>query len=232
MSLVERYRKNGYVVLPDAVKWIVADVRTHLQQLYDMQHESFRNGCRTLAKNTELLRAFLAENIRSTVEQLGIRRQIMQTQPVCHAMGFDRTFDGVAAHQDYPAIQSSLNAVTVWMPMHDVGLDDYPVEVVPGSHLLGLLPAKSGEHYSEVDAAGMEFVPVAVPFGAVLLFSVFTVHRTRTPGVGTRVAFSHRYEDAGDPTWFQRGCPSAQKRVIDREVRWTPTIEQVRAVFA
>ena len=135
------------------------------------------------------------------------------------------------AHQDWPALQTGLNTVVVWIPLHDVGEDNYPLEMVPGSHLLGLLPAKAGEHYSEVETEGMEFVPVPVPAGSALLFSVFTVHRTRTPGTGTRVAYSHRYEDANDPWYYEHGCYSAQRCVIDREIKHAPTIEQVRSVF-
>jgi ectoine hydroxylase-related dioxygenase (phytanoyl-CoA dioxygenase family) len=77
----------------------------------------------------------------------------------------------------------------------------------------------------------MNFIPITMKRGDVLLFSAFTVHRTRTPGTGLRVAFSHRFENAID-RWFVQYGHSAQRRVIDREVKWTPTPEQVREVFA
>jgi ectoine hydroxylase-related dioxygenase (phytanoyl-CoA dioxygenase family) len=78
----------------------------------------------------------------------------------------------------------------------------------------------------------MEFVPVTMKRGDVLLFSAFTVHRTRTPGTGLRAAFSHRFENVADRWFGEHNFYSAQRRTIDREVKWTPTPEQVRKVFA
>jgi ectoine hydroxylase-related dioxygenase (phytanoyl-CoA dioxygenase family) len=77
----------------------------------------------------------------------------------------------------------------------------------------------------------MNFVPVTMKRGDALLFSAFTVHRTRTPGTGLRAAFSHRFENAADPWFKAHDGYSAQRRTIDREARWTPTLEQVRKAF-
>ncbi len=234
MTFAEQYRRDGYVVLPDAV-WLpphVQGVRARFQEIYNRSPEAFRADARLLAKRTSIMQMFLAPDMMKAVAALGIRRPIMQTNPVCHAMGFDKSFDGTHAHQDWPALQSGLNTVVAWVPFHPVDEDAYPVEVVPGSHLKGLLPAKAGEHYSEVDASGMEFVPVTVPAGGALLFSVFTVHRTRTPGAKTRVAISMRYEDALDAAFIEQGYPSTQSRVIERELKWQPTQQAVQAVFA
>jgi len=235
MTLVEQYRRDGFVVLHNAVElplrlWGCV-VEEWLSEEYDISPEAFRAEARLIAKETAVMDLFLSTDIQDVVNALGIVNPIMQTSPVMHAMGFDKSFDGTHAHQDWPALQSSLNAITVWIPLHDVGVDNYPLEVVPGSHRLGLLPAKVGEHYSEVDTAGMEFVPVPVPVGGALLFSAFTVHRTRTPGVGKRVAFSHRYEDAADPWFLDHDYYCAQKRVIDREVKYAPSVEEVRAAI-
>ena len=234
MTFAEQFRRDGYVVLPDAV-WLpphVQGVRARFQEIYNRSPDAFRAEARLLAKRTSIMKMFLAPDMMKAVAALGIRRPIMQTNPVCHAMGYDLSFDGTHPHQDWPALQSGLNTVVAWIPFHPVDEDSYPVEVAPGSHLKGLLPAKAGEHYSEVDAGGMEFVPVPVPAGGVLLFSVFTVHRTRTPGTKTRVAISHRYEDALDPFFVQNGHYSAQRRVIERELKMAPTQVQVQAVFA
>lgn len=221
MSFRDFYKRHGYVVIPSGVFPAPVSLEPF--------EKNVRSAARLAAKRVDVMAMFMELSLAAMT--LGIGVPIFQTSPVCHAMGYDKDFEGVGPHQDWPALQSSLNAITAWIPMHPVTPDTYPLEVVPGSHLLGYLPAKVTEHYSEVDATGMEFVPINVPLGGALLFSVFTVHRTRVPGTGRRVAFSMRFEDAAEPTFRERGCPSAQRRVIERAVVWTPTPEQVRASF-
>jgi hypothetical protein len=46
------------------------------------------------------------------------------------------------------------------------------------------------------------------------------------------VAFSHRYEDSADPWAVEHDHYSAQKRIIEREIKTAPSVEQVRAVFS
>jgi len=235
MTVADRYHQDGFVVLKDAVRipQHMYVERAFLKDVCAVQGiDAFRSEARLLAKRVEVMRLFLAPDMLRAVQMLGVRQPIMQTAPVCHAMGFDQTFDGTAPHQDWPALQSGLNTVVAWIPLHTVGEEHYPLEIARGSHLLGLLPAKAGVHYSEVDASGLTFEPVLVPVGSVILFSVVTVHRTRTSGTKTRLALSHRYEDALDPAFVNRGYPSAQSRVIEREMKWTPTQADVQAVFA
>lgn len=228
----EFYRKNGYIVVPNLFEPIRGVMAARLRMASLVSVDALRAECRLISRKVEILGLFASNNVCGVAQSIcGIGEPIAQTNPVCHAMGFDESYDGVGPHQDWPALQSSLNAVTVWIPLDNVDEDDYPVEVVPGSHMLGLLPAKAGAHYSEIDAAGVEFVPVYVPRGGALFFSVFTIHRTRTPGIRPRVAFSHRYEDGACDWFVEQGYPSAQSRVIDRKIRVIPSMEHVRRAF-
>lgn len=234
--MIEHYKKYGYVVLRDAVQNPLAFGK---QELYDdlrgvhaESEDDYRGVCRLLAQGVVTSSMFVTSKLLDAIATLGVSSPVFCTVPVAHFMAPDLWHEGVGAHQDWPALQSGLDTIVAWMPFFDVGLDDYPLEVVPGSHLRGLLPNKAGEHINEIDTNGMEFVPVTMQAGDVLLFSAFTVHRTRTPGMGFRAAISHRYENAVDKSFLKRGFYSAQRRVIDREVKWTPTPEQVREVFA
>lgn len=234
MSIVTDYRRDGYCVLRNVFQFpMIAEQMKHKHAEWKaMPKDEYLRAARLFAQGVSQTVIFAAPPIWEAVQALGVKDPVFLTTPAVHVMGVDETWEGVSAHQDWPALQSGLNGVVVWIPYTNVGLDNYPVEFVPGSHLRGLLPAKAGAHYSEVDTDGMEFVPVPVNVGDVLLFSVFTVHRTRTPGHGFRLAFSHRYEDSADPWFKEHGNYSAQCRAIDREVKWTPTVDQVRSVFA
>lgn len=228
------YKERGYVVAKSLR--IIEPIKTgeyafrRLAEARERSVDAFRCEARLIAREVSVNRMFCEIRHLPFVVRL-IRRPVFQTAPVLHAMGFDESFDGTHAHQDWPALQSGLNTLVAWVPLHDVTEDSFPLEVVPGSHLRGLLPATPGAHYSEVDTTGMEFVPVSVPAGAVLFMSVFLVHRTRTPGTKKRIALSHRYEDALDPWFRMNGCYSAQSRVIDREIRNVPPVDAVRNIF-
>jgi hypothetical protein len=235
---VEQYNRDGFVVLRGALDHaldympIAEPIERELRALYSQSKEEYLKRARLLSREFWATRICSELEIFYDAQRLGVRQPAFLTNPAVHVMGVDHEFDGVGAHQDWPALQSGLNTVVVWIPLTDVTLENYPVELVPGSHLRGLLPAMPGAHYSAVDTEGMEFVPAPMRCGDVLLFSVFTVHRTRIPGIGFRLALSHRYEDAEDPWFKQHGNYSAQSRVIEREVKWTPSVEQVKAVFS
>jgi hypothetical protein len=235
--VIEEYKRDGYVVVPGAVEDTVLGDKDALYKALREAHaasdEEYRLACRLMAAHVSTIEMFVTPKLLWAVLDLGIRDPVFLTSIVAHIMGPDLWNEGAVAHQDWPALQSGLDTVVAWIPLFDVGLDDYPVEVVPGSHLLGLLPSKEvKDGAAVVDTSGMEFVPVTMKRGDVLLFSAFTVHRTRTPGTGLRAAFSHRFENVADRWFGEHNFYSAQRRTIDREVKWTPTPEQVRKVFA
>lgn len=244
MSIIEDYKRDGYAVLKNAVgqevmPGITAEsLHDELRETYAKSVDQYLKDVRLLARYASVMNLFLQPNIALHCRLLGVMVPVFQTSPAVHLMAEDLKipggYDGIGAHQDWPALQSGLDTVVVWLPLFDVGEDNFPVEVVPGSHLRGLLPAVPGQHISEVDATGMEFKPIPVARGDALLFSVFTVHRTRREGKGFRIAFSMRYENAIEPTFVERGLPFAQSRTIQRELITPdfPTVDQVQAVFA
>lgn len=230
---VAEYHANGFTVLRGAIDFGFAPGTMDLlcNTWKRLPRDEYLRAARRQAKGLLAHGVFLAPAIQRAVSQIGIREPLMLTHPAVHVMGVDPNWDGVSAHQDWTALQSGLNTVVVWIPFTDVGLENYPVEFVRGSHLEGLMPAKPGAHYSEVETDGLEFEPVPVKAGDAILFSAFTLHRTRLPGTGFRLAVSHRYEDASDPWFKEHHDYSAQRTVIERAVKDAPTREQVQAVF-
>jgi ectoine hydroxylase-related dioxygenase (phytanoyl-CoA dioxygenase family) len=82
---------------------------------------------------------------------------------------------GLDAHQDFPSVQGSIDGFVVWVPLVDIDLNRYPLEVIPQSHKNGILP--SFEHndstwvvkpecYTEAD-----FIPVVCEAGDVIFMS-------------------------------------------------------------
>jgi hypothetical protein len=147
---------------------------------------------------------------------------------------------GLVPHQDFPSVQASLNGAIVWLPLVNVDKDNYPMEVIPGSHVRGLAPMiNHGSSTWEVDPSwydARQFVPVEVDPGDVVLMSMFTIHRSSergTPG-RLRLAVSTRFDDGNEPTFVDRAYPSAFVRTVHREqyVKDFPSRELVEKTFA
>lgn len=129
---------------------------------------------------------------------------------------------GFSTHQDWPSVRGSLDGMVVWLPLVDVDKDLYPLEVIPRSHRNGLLPLNQDpnnpwelcpDSYNASD-----FVPVEVKKGDVVFMSNFTVHRSGTHGRPDRVrlACSTRYDNGDEPTFIERGYPTAYVRSVNR----------------
>ncbi len=169
---------------------------------------------RVFNKLKSLYELFLADGIADACSELGVVLPLMHTLPLFHVMSYrlrlDEGYHGFEAHQDWTGLQTSLNAVVVWLPLHDIDRERFPLEVLPKSHLQGLWRETEGSE---------AFMPVEVAKGDAVFMTPFTVHRTglsKTPRL--RTAVSWRYEDALEPTFVERGYPFAQTRTVNHDL--------------
>lgn len=138
-------------------------------------------------------------------------------------------------HQDWRSGQGSLNAVTVWVPLHDVTAEHGAIDFIPGSHLLG---------YKPIDVIGnpMRFlmrdppldsaprVTATLQRGECILFSQFLIHQSGTNISGTpRFTSQFRFADRSDPAFIANNyrIPTSSELVWDRP----PSAEMVAEVF-
>jgi hypothetical protein len=173
------------------------------------------------ARQTQYLasvhRVGLSPPIAGLLDQLGIAVPTQSTRPVIHFMADGLRFEGgyhkSPAHQDWRSVQGSLDGLTLWLPLYDVGSGDFPLEVVPGSQRQGLLDSVD-------DAFGHRLADAAVPpdadfralpmrRGDVAAFSGFLVHRTGTVGGDrVRIALSYRFNNAAEASYISRLYPN------------------------
>lgn len=174
---------------------------------------------------------------------LGIEMPVMQSRTVFHVMSnelkFVNGYFGFDVHQDWPSLQSSLDMVTVWIPLVDVDANLFPMEVIPGSHLKGLCRGGLSEHISTIDPSEYqesEFVRVEAQRGDVVFMTAFCLHRSAVDGRShdVRLAASCRYENAMERHVIEHAYPYCQQNIIRREpiIENFPTQEQVKAVFS
>ncbi len=212
-----------------------------LVTLHDASIPVYLQTVRLSAKLTSVFSMYLAPGIAEITRALGVSMPVWQTAPVVHLMAeklrIPGGYYGVDVHQDWPALQSSLDAITVWIPLFDVSENSFPLEVAPRSHIGGLLGGSPSEHVYAIDPTeleGMKFVPLEVPRGGIALMSGFTVHRSGLKGEDNlRFAFSHRYENAAETTFINRVYPTAQGRTIRRDLidPGFPEKDEIRRIY-
>ena len=234
MSLRENFNRDGYVKKSFPEDIIIPEWWNEIMFARTFKEGSYTAFLRMAAKSLRVQKLFIGV-VTDFLEYLGVNPISIIEQPVLHVMSpalrIPDGYYGTAAHQDWPSTQGSLDCVTVWIALTDAGAGNFPLEVIPGSHKRGLLDGKMNGSVLEVEAEDKDFVSLECKAGDVIFMSGFLIHRTGK-GAGFRVAVSQRFDNAAESTFIERGYPCAQKRVVDREIKWKPTVEQVKAIYA
>ncbi len=212
-----------------------------MAKLLEASVDRYLASLRLCARLFQLHALFMHEKVKILAASLGASFPVFQTSPVFHVMSANLRipggYYGYGAHQDWPALQSGLDTVNVWLPFVDVDGENYTLDIIPGSHLGGLYAGQMGSNAFEIDPGQYkegDFIPVCAGPGDVLLMSVFLVHRSSTQGGNrVRIASSMRYENGADPYFIEHAYPTVHKRVVERRFLYDdlPTTEQIRAVF-
>ena len=181
---------------------------------------------RHCAKLVSLQKLVASDSLVDVAADIGMAAPALSTSPVLHVMSdllrIPNGYFGVGPHQDFPSVQGSLDAMTMWLSLFDVPIDGYPVQFIPGSHKRGIWPSQVTEHSVEVlpeTFQNDDFVSVAVARGDLLVFNGFTVHRSAIDDdrSGLRIAASIRYDNTQETTYVDRLYPSAYRRTVIRE---------------
>jgi hypothetical protein len=183
----------------------------------------------------------LCPELMAVVRELGLELPAISTRPVIHYMA-DRLkipggYQKTPPHQDWRSVQGSLDGITIWTPLYDVGPNDYPLEVSPGSHLGGLMDATPDmpnyrvlpELYREPD-----FQPLELKAGDAVIFSGFLLHRTGETGAErVRVSLSFRFNNAAEPQFVRRNYPNPYVYRPDPAILTPdfPSAQELAAIF-
>lgn len=167
----------------------------------------------------------------AALASLGISAPVCPTPPICYflteALAIPGDHHRAPAHQDWRYLQSSLDALTVWVPLVEVDRATGVVELLPESHRRGLWPTEGARMDLRIrqdllpDSGWV--APHLLP-GDALAFSALTVHRSGVNASGRmRWAVAFRYANLDEPTFIRRGYPNPY--------RYQPTLELLEPGF-
>ncbi|MBU2878010.1 phytanoyl-CoA dioxygenase family protein [Aliiglaciecola lipolytica] len=203
-----------------------ADVFESMQLLHKMDIEQYKKTAASLWRKMSVYNLLHHPIIQNYVNKNFLIQDIVipggQVVLIqAESLRIPNGYFGLSAHQDFPSVNGSLDGFVVWVPLVDIDVHRYPLEIIPGSHLKGVYPTLENEnstweikqeYYSESD-----FLPVECSVGDVVFLSNFTIHRSSQKGDGRlRLACSTRYDNSDEKTFIKRGYPSAYIRTVDR----------------
>jgi len=237
MTLRDDYNRDGYFVKRGIFPIFSHDLEK-IKEVFNRGPDIYTAYLASEAKSVRLYNWLCCSNILEELISLGFSSDVGNSaiaySPVLHVMSDElripNGYNGTAPHQDWSSMQGSLDAVTIWVPLTETK-NNFPLEAIRGSHKAGLLDGEFNGSVLEVAVDAGDFVAIDCEPGDVVFMSSFLVHRTGAGSDGLRIAASMRFDNAAEPTFIERGYPCAQKRVVDREIRWKPTVEQVREIF-
>lgn len=214
----------------------------NMAKLFAADANAYLAAARHLNKLLSVQDLLFHESVRTYFKRFGLPLLSVPTSPVVSIMGeklkIPGGYHGLAPHQDWPSMQGSLDALVIWTPLMDVDDVNFPLQVIPQSHLRGMWEGSNTTAAREIDPQlydDDDFVSVIVERGDVVLMSAFTVHRT---GVtydgqecsGLRIACNTRVENSAENTFVKRQFPCAYRRTVERELitKDFPSLAQVK----
>ena len=183
--------------------------------LFKSNFKDFIGAAKAAQHIISLQRICLSEKIIKVVRGLGLEEPIVCVKPIIyfnsrHIAKIEGHYK-TPSHQDWRSMQGSLNSIVIWSPLVNTDINLGAIEVVPKSHLQGLVETEKDEwfrHIPETVAPISSFVPVEVNIGDVVAFSAFTIHRSgNNVTENIRWSIHMRYNDASEKTFLDRSMP-------------------------
>jgi|GEM_PF-6187242 len=139
-------------------------------------------------------------------------------------------------HQDWAGLMGSLDSVVAWLPLVPFTKELGFLEIVPGSHLSGLLKhVPSGPTVEISEEHEYDFQPIPMELGDVLFFSTFSIHRSgENISDLIRLSVNFRYDNNEEINFAERCFPNSfvYNRVqLVEQIPGFPKPEDIQKVF-
>jgi ectoine hydroxylase-related dioxygenase (phytanoyl-CoA dioxygenase family) len=186
-------------------------------RLFEENTNVFINCGKQVQHLISLHRLSLNDKVISLVKDVGLSFPNISTRPVLYfnhpKLAKEKVYHTVDAHQDWRSMQGSLNSVVIWIPLIDIDKKKGALEIIPGSHLNGLVTNNIEHGFGMIDKTIYKddsFISISVEVGDILLFSSLLIHQSGNNVSNTpRWSCHFRYNDLYEETFINRGYPHA-----------------------
>jgi hypothetical protein len=183
-----------------------------MRKLFISDLEAFVNCGKQAQHLISLHRLSLDSSVELAVKSMGLEFPNISTRPVLFfnnpSLANKRVYHTVDSHQDWRSMQGSLDAVVLWCPLIDIDKSLGALEIVPGSHLRGLITESVESGFGMVPEhcfTENDWITAEVERGDALFFSSFLVHRSGN-NITNRIRWSchFRYNNLREPSFIDR----------------------------
>jgi hypothetical protein len=139
--------------------------------------------------------------LKRVMKMLGGEQVLVHPKPIGRLIFPNCESLTVHAHQDYRFMSGDTECFTVWIPLHDCPTDVGPLQILEGSHRMGVINHEDENlHVPEIPAQAVaegDWVGGHIHAGDVLIFHSLTVHAA-SPNRSERLRLSIdcRFQDS------------------------------------
>jgi len=257
-NFTDFYRENGYVILTDLFSKQDLDqarsdifslfetrfMETNKEKLtenslltfyYEKEKEMWKQCARRMFDLLSVYSLATKLDVLKMLKKIELKTPLISTRPEVRTdMPKDEQYRQ-PWHQDWRYGQGSLNAVTIWVSLHKVGVENGTIEVIPRTHLMGYLETEelsNPRRFLIIDSRlkDLPHFPVELEFGESIVFSQMLVHRsgynqTNLP----RLTVQLRFVDYSESSFVANGFPSPTGS--DLLWKYPPSEEDMKRVF-
>ena len=258
-EISDYYKTNGFVIITDFFELSEIEViskeiisfftyrlkennsksnnRELLNTYYKTHKTEWKQAAGRMWDSLSLINAISKPQMVDILKTLGIKAPMIATRPEVRTdMPQDEQYRQLW-HQDWRYGQTSLNSITMWVPTHDVDEKDGTIEVIPLTHILGLLKVK--EYLNprrfiiedeKINIKAHKPLILEMKKGECVFFSQFTLHQSGYNSSGMpRLSFQGRFADAAEENFIQRGYTSLAMTGL--ELSYEPTEAELKRIF-
>jgi phytanoyl-CoA hydroxylase len=189
------------------------DFEKGMTKFFQTNIQGFINSGKTCQHLISLHKLSLNDKLLDALKKLGIESPNICTRPVLYFNSKNLAKKEIhyktPPHQDWRSMQGSLNSIVVWIPLIDIDVNLGALEIIPKSHLLGLMDSEEDEWFRRINVENKEFKSISVKKGDALFFSSFLIHKSGNNITDSiRWSCHFRYNDLNESTFIKRSYPN------------------------
>lgn len=204
----------------------IETLEQNIAALFAANFDAFLGCNRQCQQLFSLYSMFINAANQTLVKSLGLEMPTVCVKPILYINSpriSEHEFHyKTPAHQDWRSMQGSHNSIVQWLPLVNMYESLGALEILPKSHLKGMLKTEEHPWYRQIapqQLEGQTFQDVILNKGDLLVFSAYLVHQSGDITTNRfRWSCHFRMNDVGESAFIDRNYPHPYKVFIPYDI--------------